>query len=37
MQIIWYIKLNIVRRGLVLQAERKVGPSTDNLIWIMPT
>ena len=25
------------RRELVRQAERKVRPSTDNLIWIMPT
>ncbi len=29
------VKFN--RRELVLQAERKVRPSTDNLIWIMPT
>ena len=25
------------KRELVLQAERKVRPSTENLIWIMPT
>ena len=31
------IQLQFNRRELVLQAERKVKPSTDNLIWIMPT
>ena len=25
------------KRELVIQAERKVRPSTENLIWIMPT